>query len=65
MLPGFAEGDEGKGPEGLGHVDIGNGPEFFEVISEVTLGNSLSHPKLKKALFNRQFSKFSVMSQVR
>ena len=52
MLPGLAEGDEGKGPEGLGHVDIGDGSEFFEVISEVALCNRLGHPKFNKTLFN-------------
>ena len=52
MLPGLAEGDEGKGPEGLGHVDIGNGSEFFEVVSEVALCNRLGHPKLKRPLFH-------------
>jgi hypothetical protein len=48
VLPGLAEGDEGEGPEGLGHVDIGDRPEFFEVISEVTFGDRLGHPEFNE-----------------
>ncbi len=33
ILPGLAEGDKSEGPEGLGHVDIGDGSKFFEVVS--------------------------------